>query len=282
MQNLLLTCCLLLLVVFPIYLWAKPKSVDLMLANVANLTEIFNHGEQYWVSEKYDGVRAYWNGSQMLTRRGNVIHCPEWFVAGLPPMPLDGELWLARGEFERTSAIIRKKNHIDGEWRDIKFMVFDLPQSSLPFEIRQGQLRQLLQTVDPWIRQVKQLQVANKMEVQTIFKQIVNAGGEGVMLNIENGFYTHGRTDNLLKLKPYLDAEATVLEHFKGKGKYADLMGAILVRNKSGKVFKIGSGFSDKERARPPEVGSMVTYRYSGYTNKGVPRFATFLRQREE
>ncbi|MDC2889385.1 hypothetical protein [Psychrosphaera algicola] len=116
-------------------------------------------------------------------------------------------------------------------------------------------------------------------EVQTIFKQIVAGGGEGVMLNVANSYYYHGRTDRLLKLKPYLDEEATVLKHVEGKGKYAGMLGAIVVKNKTGHVFKIGSGFSDKERAEPPEIGTQVTYRYSGYTNSGKPRFATFVRK---
>lgn len=280
MQNFILVCCFAVLVLFPVYIWAKPKPVDLMLAKVADIKNLFAQHQGYWLSEKYDGIRAYWNGTTLLTRRGNQIHCPQWFIENLPKTALDGELWISRGQFEQVSSTVRKKHADESEWQHVRFMVFDVPESHLPFEFRQNQLAHLLADINlPWVRQVKQLKVETETEVQTIFKQIVAGGGEGVMLNVANSYYYHGRTDRLLKLKPYLDEEATVLKHVEGKGKYAGMLGAIVVKNKTGHVFKIGSGFSDKERAEPPEIGTQVTYRYSGYTNSGKPRFATFVRK---
>jgi DNA ligase-1 len=44
----------------------------------------------------------------------------------------------------------------------------------------------------------------------------------------------------------------------------------------------LGTGFTDAQRAAPPAIGTWVTYRYRGTTDKGVPRFASFLRVRED
>ena len=53
----------------------------------------------YLVSEKFDGVRAVWDGKVLRFRSGNVVNAPQWFIEKLPKTPLDGELWLARGKF---------------------------------------------------------------------------------------------------------------------------------------------------------------------------------------
>jgi DNA ligase-1 len=94
--------------------------------------------------------------------------------------------------------------------------------------------------------------------------------------------YASGRSDDLLKLKPYLDAEARVVAHLPGKGKYRGLMGALLVESTQGGRFRIGTGFSDAERVDPPPIGAQITYRYHGFTDAGIPRFPSFLRVREE
>lgn len=282
MQNFILACVLIGFVLLPIYLWAKPQSVALMLAKVADTQTMFSGNNVYWLSEKYDGVRAYWDGEKLLFRSGREIHCPKWFTEHLPNQALDGELWIARQTFERVSGITRRRSPDDNDWRLIQFMVFDLPGSYLPFELRQQQLTPLIKQLKlPWVKQVKQLKVENSVQVHTLFKQIVRAGGEGVMLNEANAYYYPGRTDRLLKLKPYHDAEASVLKHIEGKGKYKGKLGALVVKNEAGDVFKIGSGFSDIERDSPPDIGTLITYRHSGFTQSGLPRFATFLRRSE-
>jgi DNA ligase-1 len=56
----------------------------------------------WWMSEKLDGVRAYWDGKQFLSRQGNVFHAPEWFVEAFPDVPLDANCgWHASHSSER-------------------------------------------------------------------------------------------------------------------------------------------------------------------------------------
>src|SRR5438309_3061987 len=89
----------------------------------------------WWMSEKLDGVRAYWDGKQFLSRQGNLFHAPDWFVEGLPSVPLDGELWVARKAFQRTVGIVRRQDKPD-IWKEVKYLIFDAPAAGGPFEER--------------------------------------------------------------------------------------------------------------------------------------------------
>ena len=252
---------------------------NLMLANSyradINLSE-------YWVSEKLDGVRAYWDGTQLISRQGNVIAVPAWFSAEFPSVPLDGELWMGRGTFEALSGAVRKTTPVDSEWRGIRFMVFDMPEQAGDFNQRLQQLRALFaHTHSPYITMVAQEKLPNQKALMARLDQVVNAGGEGLMLHLGSAPYRGVRSDDLLKLKRFEDAEATVLAHIAGTGKYQGMMGALLVQTSAGVQFKIGTGFSDAQRRNPPPIGSQITYRYRSVTGKGVPRFASFMRVRE-
>jgi DNA ligase-1 len=237
--------------------------------------------DNYWVSEKYDGVRAFWNGHQLLSRQGNIIQAPAWFIQPLPDAQLDGELWIARGMFDQVSGIVRRHSPTENDWQRVRYMLFDLPASSLTFDGRLRQLKSIVMRVDrPHVQLVKQ----EKLKTQELLMQkldaVVAAGGEGLMLHRGSSSYKASRSDDLLKLKKYADAEAIVMSHISGKGKYVGLMGSILVETEDGNRFKIGTGFSDEERKKPPPIGSVITYKFFGLTSKGTPRFASFLRVR--
>lgn len=233
----------------------------------------------YWISEKLDGVRGYWNGKKLLTRQGNPIILPQGFSDNWPKVPLDGELWSARGEFQKIVSCVRKKTPDAKCWRTIKFMVFDLPTSTADFTLRIDKIKQLLnQSQSDTISIIEQFSLSDEQQLFTKLDSVVALGGEGLMLHHKQANYKTGRNQALLKLKPYQDEEAIVLRHFKGKGKYKNMLGALLVKNKQGVEFKIGTGFSDQERQNPPAIGSEITYKYIGKTDRGVPRFASFLR----
>jgi DNA ligase-1 len=236
---------------------------------------------RYWVSEKYDGVRAYWDGHQLVTRAGNTIHAPEWFTLGWPTEPLDGELWAGRGQFEQVTATVRDLEPDDAAWRHIRFMVFDLPAHGGPFSSRLATLRSLLSPVRiEWLREVTQSRVADDASLHLQLEAVASTGGEGLMLHKDDSLYRAERSDDLLKLKPYQDAEARVVAHLPGQGKYLGMLGALLVRNDNGVQFRIGTGFTDEQRRHPPSIGSRITYSYHALTARGIPRFARFLRAR--
>ena len=237
----------------------------------------------YWVSEKYDGVRAYWDGHRLWTRGGEPIAPPVWFTEGWPSMPMDGELWAGRGRFEEASGTVRQLQPSDEAWRRIRFMVFDLPSHHGVFDERLKAYQALVRELDrPWVVAVPQERITDHSALQRRLKADVQAGAEGLMLHRGDSPYRALRGDDLVKLKPFDDAEARVLSHLPGKGRHAGRMGALWVETPEGLRFRLGTGFSDAQREHPPAIGSWITYRHHGLHDSGLPRFASFLRERPD
>ena len=236
----------------------------------------------YLVSEKYDGVRAVWNGRVLRFRSGRPVAAPAWFTARLPKRPLDGELWLGRREFDALSAAVRRQAPRDDEWRQMRYMVFDLPHAPGPFAARAVAIESLAHDLDwPSLQAAPQATLADRAELQRRLEAMVAGGGEGLMLHRADAAYRPGRNAALLKLKPLHDAEAVVVGHVAGRGKHLGRMGALRLRTDEGADFLVGTGFSDAEREDPPPLGSVVTFSHRGSTAAGVPRFASYLRVRE-
>ncbi|MGB1263323.1 MAG: DNA ligase [Cognaticolwellia sp.] len=235
--------------------------------------------EDYWLSEKLDGVRGYWTGTKLLTRSGNVLSPPPWFTQHWPKIAMDGELWSERGQFEQISGCIRRKTSNDKCWKNLRLMIFDLPDHKGNFTERITGMKQIIAAnKSPHLAMIAQQRVNSKADLYTRLNQVIDDKGEGLMLHLASGVYQSGRSKHLLKLKKHQDAEAIVIAHLPGKGKFRGLLGAIKVKTPEGITFKIGSGFSDQERKQPPKIGSTITYKYIGKTQRGVPRFASFLR----
>lgn len=239
---------------------------------------------KYLISEKFDGVRALWDGATLRFRSGRPVHAPAWFTAKLPAsQPLDGELWLGRGRFDALSGIVRKTEPQDVEWRQVKYMIFELPDAPGTFAERAQKIREIVaQAQWPQLIAVDQFRMADRAALKRKLDQIVRAGGEGLMLHLAAAPYVTGRSDVLLKLKPLQDTEAVVVEHVPGKGKYQGMLGALRVEMADGKKFLIGTGFTDQVRRHPPPIGATITYTYRGLSKTGLPRFASYLRVRED
>lgn len=239
--------------------------------------------QNYWVSEKYDGVRAYWNGVDFISRQGNIFHAPHWFKKPLPEIALDGELWLGRGEFEALSGLVRQQSPDAADWHGIKFMVFDLPDDTGIFDQRLILLKKIISDINaPHILWVEQFKVSGHEALINLLDEVVAQGAEGLMLHLGSSRYKKGRSDDLLKLKKHFDAEAVVISYVPGKGKYKGMLGSLEVETTDKKRFKIGSGFSDAQRKSPPAIGATITYKYFGLTANGIPRFASFMRVRDD
>ena len=238
---------------------------------------------RYWVSEKLDGVRASWDGKNLSFRSGNPVPAPRWFIDALPKQPLDGELWLGRGSFDQLSAIVRRQAPVDAEWRRVRYMIFELPDTPGTFTDRVEQIKIVTAAAKlPWLQAVPQFRLPDAAALQKKLRDIVRQGGEGLMLHRADAVYETGRSSALLKLTPWLDAEATVVAHLPGKGKYAGMTGALQMEMPDGRRFALGSGLSDTLRRNPPPVGTFVTYRYRELTQNGMPRFPRYLRVRDK
>jgi DNA ligase-1 len=236
----------------------------------------------FLVSEKLDGVRAYWDGEVLRFRSGRLIAAPAWFTAALPKTSLDGELWMGRGSFDRVSGATRKAVPIDAEWREVRYMVFDMPGAVGPFSLRAQRIASVIAAAQvPWLEAVTQQRLVDSAALHTQLKKLSSEGGEGLVLHRADARWEAGRSDALRKLKLQPDEEARVVALISGKGRHEGRMGALLVEMADGKRFALGTGFTDAQRADPPSVGDLVTYRYRDRTPSGLPKFASFLRVRE-
>jgi DNA ligase-1 len=260
--------------------WSAHAAPALLLAQTAP-TGIDPAG--YLVSEKYDGVRALWDGRTLRFRSGLPIAAPADFVARLPAVPLDGELWLGRGRFEALSGLVRRQSPDAAAWGQLRYMVFELPDASGSFASRAQRIATLVQH-SGWLQlqAVEQQVLGSPQVLQRRLDEVVASGGEGLMLHRADALYETGRGASLLKLKPLHDAEARVIGHVAGRGRHVGRMGALRVHSADGVDFLLGTGFSDAERESPPPLGSWVTFTHHGHTADGVPRLASFLRVRSE
>ncbi|UXD88053.1 DNA ligase [Thalassolituus hydrocarboniclasticus] len=281
MENTIVLTLLLL-----VSLWPQLVVASELIPPPLMLAKVYNKGidvSQYYVSEKLDGVRAYWNGRQLLTRSGRPVNAPAWFLSALPKNPLDGELWAGRGQFSFVSGLVRRHQADDEDWMKVKYMVFDLPQMAAPFTERLWVLRTLVaQQANPQLKVLDQTKIGSEQELEKKLQMITAAGGEGLMLRRSQSLYQVARSDDLLKLKLSEDGEAEVVGYVPGEGKYRGALGALVVRTADGREFRLGTGFSDDERFSPPPLGAQVTFSYNGLTEHGLPRFARFVRVRPQ
>lgn len=236
----------------------------------------------WWMSEKLDGVRAYWDGQQFLSRQGNLYVAPDWFVEGLPDVPLDGELWLDRKKFQTAVSIARRQDRSD-DWRKLRYVIFDAPALQEDFETRMAYSQDLLvKHKPPFAVAHTQVMCKGLDHMREELDRIEKLGGEGLMLRQPKSRYVAGRSSTLLKVKRFLDAEARVIGHEAGAGKHVGRLGSLLVELPNGKRFSVGTGFTDKEREAPPPLGSTISFRYQELSDAGIPRFPSFLGVRQD
>jgi DNA ligase-1 len=229
----------------------------------------------WWMSEKLDGVRAYWDGKRFLSRQGNVFVAPPWFLDGLPDFPLDGELWMGRKTFQSAVGIVKSR---PDEWKQLRYVVFDAPAHGGEFELRLRFLGDLLARLAlPYTQLHEQQQCKSLDHLRAELGRVEALGGEGLMLRQPGSRYEAGRSSTLLKVKTFHDAEGRVVGHLPGEGKHKGRVGSLRVEMANGLIFSVGTGLSDAERINPPPVGSLITYRYQELTDGGVPRFPSYV-----
>ncbi|WP_299006745.1 DNA ligase [uncultured Shewanella sp.] len=233
----------------------------------------------YLVSEKLDGIRGYWTGVDFYTRTGKRISVPAWFSEDFPSYPLDGELWLGRGNFHKMLSVIKQSQADPQLWQSVRFMVFDLPTFKAPFEERYARMLSSLTARSPYLKVIPQFSVDSQAQLNTLLDEVLAKGGEGLMLHHKEALYKVGRSSQIVKLKPLYTGSAKVVGYQAGKGRFKGMMGALVLQLPTGQEFKLGTGFNDAQRMHPPKIGSQVSYEYRGLTHKGIPRFASFIQE---
>ncbi|MDB2562803.1 DNA ligase [Sulfurimonas sp.] len=251
----------------------QAKKPELLLLN--NYKNDINTTSWY-MSEKLDGIRAFWNGKELISRSGKIFSVPKFFIKNFPKHELDGELWSQRNDFSNIVSIVNRKK-ADQRWNQVTYNIFEVPSAK-------GNLLERLKKVKEtqYIKIIKQVEVKSKKHLNQFLKTIEDKGGEGIVVRDGNIKYYTGRTNNSLKVKSYSDKECIVIGYNKGKGKYEGLLGSLSCVMKTKKVIKIGSGFTKEQRVSPPVIGAIVTFKHYGLTSLGNPRFPIFLRIREQ
>ena len=152
------------------------------------------------MSEKMDGIRAYWDGGKLLSRYGNELSGPGWFTAGLPiTLTLDGELWMGQDtSFENINSILRSKT---GDWSQIQYYVFDLPSSVGPFETRLEEMKRLKAIFPSHVHIVKHQKCEGISHLMEYLTSILTNRGEGVIVRQPQTHYIKGHTTSILKVK---------------------------------------------------------------------------------
>lgn len=237
----------------------------------------------WWMSEKLDGVRAYWDGERLLTRLGNEVAAPSWFVEALPRgVALDGELFGGRKRFQETVSVVRRQDRSDA-WRALRYVLFDAPRHEGAFEARLAAVRDHVRDAAAAHLVAHPHEACRDVaHLREELARVEALGGEGLMLRKPGSRYEIGRSFTLLKVKTFHDAEARVRAHLPGTGKHKGRLGALQCELPDGTLFSVGTGFSDAERKAPPPVGAIVTFRYQELSRDGVPRFPSYVGVRHD
>jgi DNA ligase-1 len=262
----------------------------------------------WWVSEKYDGQRAIWDGEKFVSRGASAEprvypYVPRWFMACMPPgIALDGELFLERNSFSETTSILktrlkperqRKKGDpsqqdLDRRWAAIQYRVFDVITGDL-YEQRKQILKEIVkQRTTAWksipvpfyIKKgpcplvfTEQYQIKSQQELMKFYNSLVDHGAEGVMIRAPGIPYIPRRTKLMLKMKLVDDAECKIIGYKPGEGKYQGLLGSFECTNGVSKFFVSGMNDTIRKNYRTTHpVGTLLTYTFNGLTSDSIPR----------
>lgn len=233
----------------------------------------------WFMSEKLDGIRAYWDGKKLYTKNKNEIFAPSFFTKDFPPFELDGELWTKRADFENIQSIVLNNNS-NLAWENITYNIFEVPNATGNFKARLDFLKNWLdKNPNNYIKIIPQIVCKDENHLQSFLKELLEKKAEGVIVKNPNLEYEVGRSKNSLKVKRFLDDEGIIQAYnLNSNGSLKSLV----IKLKSGEVFNLGNGFSKKYRENPPKIGETITFKYYGFTKNGKPKFASFLRVRED
>jgi DNA ligase 1 len=245
----------------------KAKIYDESIHNINN----------WYMSEKLDGIRAYWDGENMYTKNGNKIYAPNWFVKNFPKFELDGELWTKRDDFENIQNIVLD-NIPSSKWNEITYNIFEVPNEKGNFSKRLEKLSNYLKIhKNEYLKIIPQIKCKNKSHLNSYLQELLDKKAEGIIIKNPDLEYFIGRSENILKVKKFYDDEGIVIGiNYKDK-KFKSL----IIKQKNGVIFNLGGGFSNKQRLNPPKIGDTITFKYYGLTKNNKPKFASFLKIRK-
>jgi len=308
---------------------SKTKEILKLNDKLSTRLKIFQPPINWWASEKWDGIRALWDGEKIISRGSGVgkpkvyTYVPEWFISTLPPgIALDGEIWIGRNFFQKTSRLSTlkpgktySKKQIDDIWSGkidppVIFKAFDIPteDNNILFEQRMRKLQTVVsdrkicwdklvydnKTTFP-IQFTEQVKIKSMEQLITLYTKLTSAGAEGIMLRAPGSPYETRRSKYMLKYKIKEDAECIVREYILGDGRLKGMLGSITCEilqggKPSGIFTQIGTGFTDSQRenyiiensSEYIPLGGVVSFSYMEMTKDGIPRHPVYRGIRDD
>ncbi len=268
------------LLITSILILTKIASADATTLQKAKTYKGYENISGWYMSEKLDGIRGYWNGRYFLSKNGNKIHTPKWFTKNFPSYELDGELWSKRGDFENIQSIVLDDTP-SKHWREISYHIFEAPNQDGNFTKRLEIAKNYFAKKELiHVQIIKQIRCKDKNHLNQFMQKVIKKEGEGVIIKDASLLYFAGRSSDILKVKQFSDLEGVIIDINKGKGMFKDLMGSLTLRLDNGVIFKLGGGFTIQERKISYDIGTVVTFKHYGFTKNKKPKFASFLRVR--
>ncbi len=253
---------------------------------------------------KYDGVRLLYNTTEktFFTRSGKSFKSKtmsDWFKTFPEGYMIDGEIVLdtnVQEDRQVVSGYITKllSGNVIVPYDKMIYQVFDLLDEK---DFRQAKITHAwytdrlnllssLLTPQPNVQIAKTIGVNNDAEVDSLFENIIDAGGEGLILKTPSHNYSYKRSEDWEKLKATYSETFIVTDIEEGRGKYESMVGALVCENKKlGITTKVGSGLTDYLRSLSPEhfIGkyvevlfNCVTVNEKGEKSLFLPRFKCF------
>ena len=245
-------------------------------------------GKRLNCSIKLDGNRCLSDGTKMWSRSGKVFipECINHILFDTKGYILDGELILpSKYGFQETSSAIKK---FDPEITPhLEHWVYDIADLTKTFEQRYEILQELLKDAPANVKLVEVYPISSFDEVEIYHDKFVSEGYEGVMVRLYDGIYKPNTKSSspLLKYKKFMDEEFRVIDFSAAVGQHED---AIIFNcvTKDGKKFDCGLKGSVEARKEmyangASYIGKMLTVKFFGYTDDGIPRFPVGVRIRD-
>ena len=260
-----------------IFLYLNLYSYELQKAKIYDKSK--HNITNWYMSEKLDGIRAYWNGKEFISKNGNKIYAPFWFTKDFPPFELDGELWSKREDFENIQNIVLDETPTT-KWNEITYNIFEVPNTDGNFNKRLEKITLWLEkNPNKFIKIIPQKICKNESDLDNYLKELIAKKAEGIILKNPNLDYFTGRNENILKVKKFYEEEGLVIGlNYSKEGKFKSLK----LKLENGIIFNLGGGFSNMQKENPPKIGDIVTFKYYDLTKNDKPKFASFLRIRKK
>lgn len=261
------------------------KYKELRPREIENKPSMLDKYSNYYVSEKYDGWQAVWDGSdKFTTNTGKRTFKPpkEWSSLLPQGISIAGELIIEGKQATDVATLTTSK----GEWKKVKFMAFDIPgMKEESFRVRTNELKRIVKEQCRQFSNCPMIYVDQKVyktgkEIYNRWKDVLKKGGEGLVLTDPDSKYRPmKRSNDRVKLKGREDTEGVIQSFNVSDGK----LKSIVLKLDNGNVFNLGIGFSNKERNEYSKIfkkGEKIKFSYRSISSGGKPKEARFVGKR--